>query len=98
MDGHDAEKLTLLSEIMEVERTVDVIQEETDKKFRVEVVKHLKGTISAHYAVQYYLQKDGLWVKYLNFPWIRQETAEHALMEALNYINDRPQRGDGESS
>jgi hypothetical protein len=82
------------SEVMEVEKSVDVIHSETGKKYRIEVVQHAFGTATVHYAVNYYKSSDAGWVPYLNFPWINEPSAEDALRSALKYVAYRPQVGD----
>ncbi len=105
MDKKDYERYESLAEVMEVVKIVEVIHAETGKAYRLEVIKHLVGTASVHYAVHYYENVRGpgvpgtgnrVWTEYLNFPWIRQDTADAALAQALSFVNDRPQRGSGE--
>jgi hypothetical protein len=100
MDDSEYQGYRSLSEVMEVEKIVEVVHSKTGKCYRLEAVRHVHGTAFVHYGVHYYqMTRDSngvrIWTEYLNFPWISQGTADNALKQALSYVNDRPQLGDG---
>lgn len=91
----DYSRFSSLGEIMEVEKVVEVVHAETRKSYRLEAIRHVVGTAQVHYMVAYYLRSDaGVWTQYLNFPWIKENSADAALYAALSYVNDRPQLGE----
>jgi hypothetical protein len=91
----DYSRFSSLSEISEVEKTVVVVHAETGKRYRLEAVRCVVGLAQVLYDVDYYQRNEaGVWVRHLNFPSIRESSADNALHAALSYVNDRPQRGD----
>jgi hypothetical protein len=91
----DYSRFSSLGEIMEVEKVVEVVHAETGKSYRLEAIRHVVGTAQVHYLVEYYVRNDaGLWTRYLNFPWINENSPDNALYAALSYVNDRPQLGE----
>lgn len=91
----DWNRFSSLSEISEVEKTVVVVHAETGKQYRLEAVRCVAGLAQVLYDVDYYKRNEaGAWVRYSNFPSIRENSAEGALCAALAYVNDRPQRGE----
>lgn len=90
----DYSRFSSLGEIMEVEKVVEVVHAETGKSYRLEAIRHVVGTAEVHYMVEYYVRNDTGWTPYLNFPWIKENSADNALYAALAYVNDRPQVGE----
>ena len=83
-----------LSEISEVEKTAVVVHAETSREYRLEALRCVVGLAQVLYDVAYYQRNEaGAWVRYLNFPSIRENSADNALNAALAYVNDRPQPG-----
>jgi hypothetical protein len=91
----DYSTFSSLSEISEVEKTVVVVHAETGKEYRLEALRCVIGLAQVLYDVGYYQRNEaGAWVRYLNFPYIRENSADNALHAALAYVNDRPQHGE----
>jgi hypothetical protein len=91
----DYSRFSSLSEISEVEKTVVVVHAETSKEYRLEALRCVVGLAQVLYDVAYYRRNEvGAWIRYLNFPSIRENSADNALHAALTYVNDRPQCGD----
>ena len=91
----DWSRFSSLSEISEIEKAVVVVHAETGKQYRLEAVRFVVGFAQVLYDVDYYKRNEaGAWVRYINFPSIRENSADNALYAALAYVNDRPQRGE----
>ncbi|HMJ13667.1 MAG TPA: hypothetical protein VK524_19755 [Polyangiaceae bacterium] len=75
-------------EVCEVVKTLELHHGDAKRRFRIEIVEHIRGGSSEKFGVHYYEEKDGAWQR-IEAPYVAANDVETAAHQAVHWLGMR---------